>query len=115
MKLIARLTASEVGSRPTISALAPELAAWLVRHHLEMSETAQKRDISDPRTVAKFASLVGSLERLRLIYILTIADIMAVGPGVWNGWKGQLLSELFLTTSATLRGGRQPAWQRCGH
>ncbi len=100
------MTARAACRRLGIDEAETELAAWLVRHHLEMSETAQKRDISDPRTVAKFASLVGSLERLRLIYILTIADIMAVGPGVWNGWKGQLLSELFLTTSATLRGGR---------
>lgn len=83
-----------------------ELVAWLVGNHLEMSETAQKRDISDPRTVAKFTELVGSLERLRLLYILTIADICAVGPNVWNGWKGQLLAELYHSTAAALRGGR---------
>tara|TARA_R110000850_G_scaffold913_6_gene5487 strand:- start:26018 stop:28867 length:2850 start_codon:yes stop_codon:yes gene_type:complete len=83
-----------------------ELVAWLVGHHLEMSETAQKRDISDPRTVAKFADLVGSLERLRLLYILTVADIKAVGPAVWNAWKGQLLSDLYNNTAAALRGGR---------
>ncbi|MEZ5945378.1 MAG: [protein-PII] uridylyltransferase [Hyphomonas sp.] len=83
-----------------------ELVAWLVGHHLEMSETAQKRDISDPRTVAKFAGMVGSLERLRLLFILTIADIMAVGPGVWNAWKGQLLTDLYHNTAAALRGGR---------
>ena len=83
-----------------------ELVAWLVGHHLEMSETAQKRDISDPRTVAKFAELVGSLERLRLLYILTVADIKAVGPAVWNAWKGQLLADLYNNTAAALRGGR---------
>ena len=83
-----------------------ELVAWLVGHHLEMSETAQKRDISDPRTVAQFAELVGSLERLRLLYILTVADIKAVGPAVWNAWKGQLLADLYNNTSAALRGGR---------
>ena len=83
-----------------------ELVAWLVGHHLEMSETAQKRDISDPRTVAKFADLVGSLERLRLLYILTVADIKAVGPAVWNAWKGQLLADLYNNTAAALRGGR---------
>jgi [protein-PII] uridylyltransferase len=83
-----------------------DLVAWLVGHHLEMSETAQKRDISDPRTVAKFARLVGSLERLRLLYILTVADIKAVGPAVWNAWKGQLLADLFHNTAAALRGGR---------
>ncbi len=83
-----------------------ELVAWLVGHHLEMSETAQKRDISDPRTVADFASLVGDIERLRLLHILTAADITAVGPKVWNGWKGQLLSDLHHNTVAALRGGR---------
>lgn len=83
-----------------------ELVAWLVGNHLEMSETAQKRDISDPRTVADFAGLVGSLERLRLLHILTAADITAVGPKVWNGWKGQLLSDLHNNTVAALRGGR---------
>ncbi len=82
------------------------LVSWLVGNHLEMSETAQKRDISDPRTVVKFARLVGSLERLRLLYILTVADIKAVGPGVWNAWKGQLLYDLYNNTAAALRGGR---------
>ncbi|MEL7451824.1 MAG: [protein-PII] uridylyltransferase [Pseudomonadota bacterium] len=83
-----------------------ELVAWLVGNHLEMSETAQKRDISDPRTVAGFADLVGSIERLTLLHILTAADITAVGPKVWNGWKGQLLSDLHHNTVAALRGGR---------
>ena len=83
-----------------------ELIGWLVGNHLEMSETAQKRDISDPRTITQFANLVGSLERLRLLYLLTAADINAVGPGVWNAWKGQLLSELYHATAATLRGDR---------
>ncbi|KCZ54805.1 PII uridylyl-transferase [Hyphomonas beringensis] len=83
-----------------------ELVAWLVGHHLELSETAQKRDISDPRTVTQFANMVGSLERLRLLYILTAADIRAVGPGVWNAWKGQLMADLYHNTAAALRGGR---------
>jgi len=82
------------------------LVRWLVLHHLDMSETAQRRDLSDPRTVAGFAQLVGGLERLRLLLILTVADIRAVGPGVWNGWKGQLLRDLYRATEAALRGGR---------
>jgi [protein-PII] uridylyltransferase len=82
-----------------------ELIAWLVRHHLDMSDTAQKRDIGDPRTIARFAELVGSPERLRLLVVLTVADIRAVGPGVWNGWKGQLLRDLYRLTEAVLRGG----------
>jgi len=83
-----------------------ELAGWLVRHHLDMSDYAQKRDIGDPRTVTQFAQLVGSVERLRLLLVLTVADIRAVGPGVWNGWKGQLLRDLYRLTEAALHGGR---------
>ena len=83
-----------------------ELTAWLVRHHLVMSDYAQKRDVSDPDTVAAFARIVETPERLRLLLVLTTADIRAVGPGVWNGWKGQLLRELYAATEAALRGGR---------
>ena len=89
--------------------LAPErveLVAWLVEHHLAMSDFAQKRDISDPSTIAAFARLVASPERLRMLLVLTVADIRAVGPGVWNGWKGQLLRELHQATEAVFRGGR---------
>jgi [protein-PII] uridylyltransferase len=83
-----------------------ELVGWLVRHHLVMSDVAQKRDIGDPRTVATFAETVGTLERLRLLLVLTIADIRAVGPTVWNGWKGQLLRDLYRLTEAAFHGGR---------
>ncbi|HEY0650263.1 [protein-PII] uridylyltransferase [Phenylobacterium sp.] len=83
-----------------------ELVAWLVEHHLVMSDFAQKRDVSDPRTVADFARIVQSPERLRLLLVLTVADIRAVGPGVWNGWKGQLMRELYNATEAVFRGGR---------
>ena len=83
-----------------------ELVAWLVGNHLEMSETAQKRDIADPRTIVTFSEKVMDLEHLRLLYILTVADIRAVGPNVWNTWKGQLLGDLYHNTEAALRGGR---------
>ena len=83
-----------------------DLVAWLVEHHLVMSDYAQKRDVSDPRTVAAFAQIVENPERLRLLLVLTTADIRAVGPGVWNGWKGQLMRELFTATEAVFRGGR---------
>ncbi|PWE18442.1 [protein-PII] uridylyltransferase [Marinicauda salina] len=85
-----------------------ELAAWLVEHHLEMSDVAQRRDLSDPRTVLDFAETVGTLERLRLLTILTVVDIRAVGPGVWNGWKAQLLRDLYQATAAVLKGGKRP-------
>jgi [protein-PII] uridylyltransferase len=83
-----------------------ELVAWLVEHHLVMSDYAQKRDVSDPRTVADFARIVQTPQRLRLLLVLTVADIRAVGPGVWNGWKGQLMRELYAATEAVFRGGR---------
>ncbi len=99
-------TATRAARRLGLARAEVDLVGWLVRNHLEMSETAQKRDISDPRTVAKFTSLVGDLERLRCLYILTVADIWAVGPGVWNAWKGQLLGDLYHNTAAALRGDR---------
>ena len=83
-----------------------ELVAWLVEHHLMMSDYAQKRDVSDPATVSAFAAEVQNPERLRLLLVLTVADIRAVGPGVWNGWKGQLLRELYAATETVFRGGR---------
>jgi [protein-PII] uridylyltransferase len=83
-----------------------ELVAWLVEHHLVMSDYGQKRDVADPATVAAFARVVETPERLRLLLVLTVADIRAVGPGVWNGWKGQLLRELFGATETIFRGGR---------
>lgn len=83
-----------------------DLVGWLVRHHLVMSDVAQKRDVGDPRTVAQFAKLVGTVERLRLLLVLTVSDIRAVGPNVWNDWKGQLLRDLYRLTEAALHGGR---------
>ncbi|MBO9710410.1 MAG: [protein-PII] uridylyltransferase [Caulobacter sp.] len=83
-----------------------ELVAWLVENHLVMSDFAQKRDVADPGTVAAFARIVENPERLRLLLVITVADIRAVGPGVWNGWKGQLLRELYNATEAVFRGGR---------
>ncbi len=81
--------------------------AWLVKHHLVMSDTAQRRDVSDPKTVRDFVALVQTPEMLRLILILTVCDIRAVGPGVWNGWKGQLLRELYYAAETVMTGGDQ--------
>ncbi len=82
-----------------------QMVAWLVQQHLLMSVVAQQRDLSDPRTIHAFAQEVQSLERLKLLLILTVADIRAVGPGVWNGWKGQLLRTLYYETEPVLTGG----------
>ncbi|HWC63115.1 MAG TPA: [protein-PII] uridylyltransferase, partial [Rhizomicrobium sp.] len=84
-----------------------QAVAWLVKNHLLMSDTAQRRDLSDPQTVRDFVAQVQSPEMLRLILILTVADIKAVGPGVWNGWKGQLLRELYYAAEQMMMGGDQ--------
>ena len=82
-----------------------EMVAWLVRHHLLMSEVAQTRDLTDFKTILDFAEQVRSPERMRLLLILTVVDIRAVGPGVWNGWKGELLRTLYYETEPVLSGG----------
>ena len=70
-----------------------------------MSTVAQSRDLSDRRTIENFAGVVQSLDRLKLLTVLTTADIRAVGPGVWNGWKAQLLRTLYYETEPALTGG----------
>lgn len=90
-----------------LSAAETELVAWLVRWHLLMSATAFKRDLADYKTIADFANTVQSQERLRLLLILTIVDIRAVGPGVWNSWKRQLLGDLFVSAEEMLRLGHK--------
>lgn len=82
-----------------------EMVAWLVLNHLLMSATAQKRDLTDPKTIEDFVGQVQSAERLRHLAILTAVDIRAVGPGTWNSWKGQLLGELYDISSERLRLG----------
>ena len=86
-----------------------DTVAWLIRRHLDMSETAQRRDISDPETIAEFARLVGSQDRLDMLTVLTTVDIRAVGPGIWNDWKGVLLRNLYQATSAYLEGREELA------
>ncbi|MDE0716366.1 MAG: [protein-PII] uridylyltransferase [Rhodospirillaceae bacterium] len=81
-----------------------ETVAWLVRYHLVMSNTAQKRDIDDPKTIRDFADHCQSPERLRLLLVLTVADMRATGPAVWNGWKAALLRELYYRTEELLSG-----------
>ncbi len=78
---------------------------WLVRHHLLMSDVAQKRDLSEPRTVRGFAKQVGTQERLDLLTVLTVCDIRGVGPDTWNNWKAQLIRDLHALTSAALQAG----------
>jgi [protein-PII] uridylyltransferase len=88
-----------------LSAVDADRVAWLVQQHLIMSNIAQGRDLSDPRTAETFGAVVQSMDRLRLLLALTVCDIRAVGPGVWNAWKGQLLRNLFWETEVVLGGG----------
>jgi len=82
-----------------------ETVAWLIEQHLVMSSVAQSRDLSDRKTIENFVAVVQSLERMKLLTILTTVDIRAVGPGVWNGWKAQLLRALYYETEPVLTGG----------
>src|SRR5262245_34844458 len=95
----------QLGPRLGLSAAETETVAWLVRYHLAMSNTSFQRDLMDPKTIETFAALVQSPERLRLLLVLTVSDIRAVGPTVWNGWKAALLRQLYNATERVLSGG----------
>ncbi|ODP37686.1 [protein-PII] uridylyltransferase [Sphingomonas turrisvirgatae] len=99
--------AEKLGPRFGLSKAETETAAWLVRHHLLMSATAFKRDLSDFKTILDFAEAVQSPQRLMMLLVLTVVDIRAVGPGVWNGWKRQLLTNLFDSAEEVLRLGHK--------
>ncbi|MBI1218364.1 MAG: [protein-PII] uridylyltransferase [Rhodobacteraceae bacterium] len=97
--------ARRVAPRLGLNAEECETVEWLVRYHLLMSDMAQKRDISDPRTVRDFAKLVKSKKRLDLLTVLTVCDIRGVGPGTWNNWKAMLLRQLYRDTATALETG----------
>src|SRR5207245_7787899 len=80
---------------------------FLVAHHLTMSHVAQRRDIDDPKTIADFATTVGDPQRLKMLYLLTWADMRAVGPGVLTPWQATILHELYTRALARLTGGRR--------
>lgn len=99
--------AQELGPRFGLDPAETETVAWLVRNHLLMSATAFKRDLADPKTIVDFVGLVQSPERLRLLLMLTVVDIRAVGPGTWNEWKRQLLRTLYDSAEERLRLGHK--------
>jgi len=103
--------AIKLGPRLGLSDEETETVAWLVRWHLLMSGTAFKLDIGDPKTIADFVERVQSPERLKLLLVLTVADIRAVGPNVWNGWKAALLRELYHRATDVMSGGLTVAAQ----
>ncbi|QCO56409.1 [protein-PII] uridylyltransferase [Pseudorhodobacter turbinis] len=97
--------ARKVCPRLGLNAEESETVEWLVRYHLLMSDVAQKRDLSEPRTVRDFAKLVKTRKRLDLLCVLTVCDIRGVGPGTWNNWKAMLLRQLHRDTTTALEGG----------
>src|SRR5476651_2549746 len=97
--------AMQLGPRLGLTAAETETVAWLVRYLLAMSGTAFQRDLMDPKTIESFAALVQSPERLRLLLVLTVCDIRAVGPNVWNGWKAALLRQLYYAAERVMSGG----------
>jgi [protein-PII] uridylyltransferase len=92
----------ELTARLTLPADDAAAVEFLVAHHLTMSHIAQRRDIDDPKTVADLAEVCGDPQRLRMLYLLTYADMRAVGPGVLTGWQAQILHELYARTLARL-------------
>ncbi len=97
--------ATQVGPTIGLSAEETETVSWLVLHHLMLSQTAFKRDIDDPKTILDLADTIQSPERLKLLLVLTVADMRAVSAKVWNGWKATLLRELYARVADVLAGG----------
>ncbi len=103
--LIGAELAQTIAPRLGLSAEESETVVWLVQYHLLMSRTAFRRDLEDPKTIADFIAVVRSPERLRLLFLLTAADISAVGPGAWTSWKATLLTDLYERAQEQLSGG----------
>ncbi len=88
-----------------LNAVDTKLVVWTVRHHLDMSTTAQRKDISDPEVIFEFARFVGSMRYLDFLYLLTVADIRGTNPELWNSWKENLLRQLYDSTAGALKRG----------
>jgi [protein-PII] uridylyltransferase len=103
--IIGAQIARRVAPRLGLNSEEAETVEWLVRYHLLMSDMAQKRDLSDPRTIRDFAKVVKSRRRLDLLTVLTVCDIRGVGPNTWNNWKAMLLRRLYADTAEALETG----------
>jgi len=97
--------AQELCPRLGFTGAETQTVAWLVQWHLQMSSVAQSRDLTDPRTIENFVAIVQTVERLKMLFVLTVCDISAVGPGVLDAWKSQLLRQLYWETEVVLGGG----------
>ena len=97
--------AAQLGPRFGLNEDETDTVVWLVQNHLLMSDTCQKRDISDPKTVRDFARKVENRTRLKLLTVLTVCDIRGVGPGIWTNWKAQLLRDLYRMTHRVMSEG----------
>jgi len=89
-----------------------KLIVWLVQHHLVMSTTAQRKDLSDPQVIHDFAQFVGDQTHLDYLYVLTVADINATNPSLWNSWRASLLRQLYTETKRALRRGLENRLER---
>jgi [protein-PII] uridylyltransferase len=96
------IDAKEFSFRHNLNQRDAHLLSWLVRHHLEFSYVAQKKDLSDPEIIAQFAAKMGTQERLDNLYLLTLADVRATSDDVWNDWKNQLFLQLYHSTTQAL-------------
>ncbi len=97
--------AAQIAPELGLSDAETETVVWLVENHLVMSDFAQKRDLSDPKTVSNFAKIVKTTARLKLLTVLTVCDIRGVAPGALNNWKAQLLRDLYYATRAIIQDG----------
>ncbi|MDC1411601.1 [protein-PII] uridylyltransferase [Amylibacter sp.] len=97
--------AKEIAPELGLNASETDRVVWLIENHLVMSDFAQKRDLSDPKTVSNFGKIVKTTSNLNLLTVLTVCDIMGVGPGALNNWKAQLLRELYTNTRSLIKGG----------
>lgn len=97
--------AAKAGNRLKLSEDQIEMMEFLIRQHLVLSHVAQRRDLHEERTILETARLLGTSDRLKLLFLITMADLKAVGPGVWNDWKASLITELFIETLKAIEQG----------
>ena len=107
--VLGAIDAAEFCQQHGLSQYDTDLITWLIRNHLILSDTAQRKDISDPNVINHFTGKVENQVRLDYLYLLTVADIRGTSPDLWNNWKDSLLRELYLSTRRVLRSGPDQA------